>query len=72
VKAVALLPAAILAASFSGCVVVPAGPAYDTSAGVAYIAPTYASPGAGYVWERHPRYGWGWHHPEQGWDKGWK
>jgi hypothetical protein len=71
-KRIAILPAVILAASFSGCVIAPARPAYVASAGVTYVEPSYPSPGAGYVWERHPRYGWGWHHPERGWDKGWQ
>ena len=69
-RAIAILPAVILAACFSGCVVAPPGPGY-ASAGV-YVAPTYASPGQGYVWEHHPEHGWGWHHPERGWDKGWR
>ena len=36
-----------------------------------YVAPTYVSPGPGYVWEYHARYGWGWHHPQRGWHRGW-
>jgi len=40
-------------------------------AGVVYIAPSYAAPGAGWVWAYNPRYGWGWHHNERGWHRGW-
>ncbi|MDD5577857.1 MAG: hypothetical protein PHY16_01090 [Methylobacter sp.] len=40
--------------------------------GVTYIAPTYARPGPGYVWQHHPQYGWGWHHPNLGWHRGWR
>ena len=37
-----------------------------------YVAPAYPSPGVGFVWEYHPSYGWGWHHPSRGWHKGWR
>ena len=37
-----------------------------------YVAPMYASPGAGWLWSAHPRQGWGWHHPHQGWHRGWR
>jgi hypothetical protein len=40
--------------------------------GVVYVAPTYAVPGPGYVWVHHPRYGWGWRHPDHGWHRGWR
>ena len=70
-RAIAILPAAVLAACFSGCVVAPASPGYDGAGAAVYVTPTYASPGPGYVWERHPEHGWGWHHPDRGWDKGW-
>jgi hypothetical protein len=36
-----------------------------------YVAPMYPSPGIGWIWSVHPRQGWGWHHPQQGWHKGW-
>ena len=37
-----------------------------------YVAPLYASPGVGWVWSAHPRQGWGWRHPHQGWHRGWR
>ena len=40
--------------------------------GVVYLAPTYPAPAVGFVWEYHPRYGWGWHHPRYGWHRGWR
>ena len=55
----------------SGCVVAPAQPVAVAPAPV-YVAPTYAAPGVGWVWEFHPHYGWGWHHPQQGWHRGWR
>jgi hypothetical protein len=72
-------------AILSGCVVAPVPPraayvapvpvappaVYVAPAGVAYLAPTYAMPGPGYVWQYHPRYGWGWRHPVHGWHRGW-
>jgi hypothetical protein len=64
------LAASALVLATSGCVVAPAPP--GAVEGGVYVAPTYASPGPGYLWERHPRYGWGWHHPERGWDRGWR
>ena len=63
-----------------GCVVAPAAPygatyvappTYVAPAGVAYVAPTYASPGPGWVWDYHAHYGWGWRHPTYGWHRGW-
>ena len=66
------LPAAALAAVLSGCVVAPAQPVYAAPPGVAYVAPTYASPGVGFVWNYNPRYGYGWHHPRYGWHRGWR
>ena len=49
-----------------------AGPAqYAPPAGVAYVAPGYASPGAGYIWRYHRHYGWGWWHPRYGWHRRW-
>ena len=55
----------------SGCVVAPAQPVAVAPAPV-YVAPTYAAPGVGWVWEFQPHYGWGWHHPQYGWHKGWR
>ena len=66
------------AALLGGCVVVPAdggpgyGYGYGAPAGAVYVAPTYAMPGAGYAWQYHGRYGWGWRHPSQGWHRGWR
>jgi hypothetical protein len=72
-RAITIVPAAVLAACFSGCVVAPVpGPGPGYASAEVYVAPTYASPGPGYVWERHPEHGYGWHHPERGWDKGWR
>lgn len=73
----------LLAAALSGCVVAPAGP-YRGQAGVVvapagvivppgvvYVAPGYPMPAPGYGWSHHPRQGWGWHHPNNGWHRGW-
>lgn len=49
----------------------PYGP-YGNSYGPAYVGPTYVSPGAGYYWRYHSNYGWGWHHPANGWHRGWR
>jgi hypothetical protein len=51
-------------------VVVPQG--VFVPPGVVYVAPVYPAPAIGYVWEYHPRFGWGWHHPERGWHRGWR
>jgi hypothetical protein len=67
-----VLPALLLAAACGGCVVTPVEPAYVAPSGVVYVAPTYASPGPGYVWSYHARFGWGWHHPQHGWHRGWR
>ena len=69
----------------SGCVVAPlpprhavrvqqviVEPAYAPPPGVIYVQPTYAVPAPGYVWQYHVRYGWGWHHPNYGWHRGWR
>ena len=40
--------------------------------GVVYVAPTYPAPAVGFVWSYHPRFGWGWHHPNRGWHRGWR
>jgi len=72
----ALALASIL--GLGGCVVAPPGPVY-AAPGPVYVdppvysvAPTYVSPGVGFVWSRHPRYGYGWHHPHRGWHRGWR
>ena len=68
-----LMAAAVSAVVLTGCVVapVPVRTTYVAPAGVAYVAPTYALPAPGYVWEYHAHYGWGWHHPVYGWHRGW-
>ena len=69
------MPLAAIAAvvvSLSGCAVEPARYAVAVDAAPVYVEPTYASPGIGWVWEYHPKYGWGWHHPVQGWHRGWR
>lgn len=40
--------------------------------GVVYVAPTYPAPAVGFIWAFHPRFGWGWRHPQQGWHRGWR
>jgi hypothetical protein len=67
------LTAVLLATLLGGCVVAAPPPprGYAAPPGVAYIAPTYAMPAPGYVWAYHPHYGWGWHHPQYGWHRGW-
>ncbi len=72
-----LITAIVLAATLGGCVVATApGPyaadAYAAPAGVAYVGPSYAIPGPGYVWRYHPHYGWGWWHPHYGWHRRWR
>jgi len=76
------LAALAISASLTGCVVAPVparpvvvnpGPVYVAPAPApVYVAPAYASPGVGWVWIQHPRYGWGWHHPDHGWHRGWR
>ena len=51
----------------SGCIIAP-----PRHAGVVYVAPDYDSPGPGWVWEVHPRFGWGWRHRSRGWHRGWR
>ncbi|PSJ17634.1 hypothetical protein C7H79_06940 [Nitrosomonas supralitoralis] len=64
----------ILAIILSGCITEPIvrGPVIPVPAGVAYVTPTYAIPGPGYVWGYHARFGWGWHHPQFGWHRAWR
>lgn len=40
--------------------------------GVVYVAPTYPAPAVDFIWDFHPRYGWGWRHPQRGWHRGWR
>lgn len=65
------LAALALLGSLSGCVVVPAGPRHVVAQPV-YVEPAYPAPGPGWVWITHPRYGGGWHHPHNGWHRGWR
>ena len=57
----------------TGCVVAPArrgGLVMEPAA--VYVEPGYASPGVGWEWKLHGRHGWGWHHPQNGWHRGWR
>ena len=57
----------------SGCVVAPVQPRpIMVAPQPVYVAPAYAAPGVGWIWEFHPRYGWGWRHPQYGWHQGWR
>lgn len=69
-----LLSAAGVAVALSGCIVTPPSvrPAYVAPPGVVYVAPVEVAPGPGYAWEYHSHYGWGWHHPQYGWHRGWR
>ena len=59
--------------STAGCIVAPARHGRVAVApGPVYVEPAYPSPGVGFVWEIHPRFGWGWHHPGRGWHRGWR
>lgn len=62
-----------LALASSGCVIapLPPGPMVVEPQPV-YVAPAYASPGVGWVWQFHSTYGWGWRHPHHGWHRGWR
>ncbi len=79
--------ALVSSAALGGCVVesapgpgprayAPAGyvaaSAYAPPPNVVYVRPAYASPGAGYIWRYHRRFGWGWWHPHYGWHRGWE
>ena len=66
------VPVIALGATCAGCVVAPVRPVYAAPPGVVYVAPAYVSPGPGYVWAYHAHYGWGWHHPQYGWHRGWQ
>ncbi len=63
----------------AGCVVAPAPRPYYGGPGpvvveppILSVTPTYVSPGVGWVWMRHPRYGYGWYNPHRGWHRGWR
>ena len=60
--------AVALSTGLVGCIVAPVAPPVP---GV-YVAPAYPIPAPGYVWIRHPRYGYGWHHRSHGWHRGWR
>lgn len=68
----ALLVLGATLAGMTGCVVAPVRYREAPPPRVVYVAPTYPSPGPGWVWMAHPAYGWGWHHPEHGWHRGWR
>ncbi|WP_043331016.1 hypothetical protein [Curvibacter gracilis] len=82
IRSLITLATLAIGASLTGCVVAPVparpvvvnpGPVYVAPAPApVYVAPAYASPGVGWVWIQHPRYGWGWHHPDHGWHRGWR
>lgn len=82
IRSLITLATLAIGASLTGCVVAPMparpvvvnpGPVYVAPAPApVYVAPAYASPGVGWVWVQHPRYGWGWHHPDHGWHRGWR
>ena len=82
IRSLITLATLAIGASLTGCVVAPVparpvvvnpGPVYVAPAPApVYVAPAYASPGVGWVWIEHPRYGWGWHHPDHGWHRGWR
>lgn len=82
IRSLITLATLAIGASLTGCVVAPVparpvvvnpGPVYVAPAPTpVYVAPAYASPGVGWVWIQHPRYGWGWHHPDHGWHRGWR
>jgi hypothetical protein len=72
VRLASLASLACTATLLSACIVAPIGPRYGAPAGVVVVGPTYAVPGPGYAWNYHPHYGWGWHHPEYGWHRGWR
>ena len=80
-KFAAIAAALAAAASLSACVVAPVGPVHGAAlyaapieppVGVAIVGPTYVSPGPGWGWRYHPRYGWGWYNPHAGWHRGWR
>ena len=82
IRSLITLATLAIGASLTGCVVAPVparpvvvnpGPVYVAPAPApVYVAPAYASPGVGWVWIKHPRHGWGWHHPDHGWHRGWR
>ena len=71
-KVITFASVALLSLSLSACIVAPVRPLYAAPPGVVYVAPTYAIPAPGYVWAYHANFGWGWHHPQYGWHRGWR
>ena len=69
-----LATAALVSLTLAGCVITPprVQPLFAAPPGVVYVEPTYAMPAPGYVWAYHAHYGWGWHHPQYGWHRGWR
>ena len=71
-------PVVLMLGPLAGCVVAPTravpppGVYYAAPPGVVYVAPVYVIPGPGYVWAYNMNYGWGWHHPHNGWHRGWR
>jgi len=63
--------AALTSLALSACVVAPVGYRHPNVSMEMSEQPTYAVPGPGYVWAFHAHYGWGWHHPDYGWHRGW-
>jgi hypothetical protein len=64
-----------LSASLGACIIAPPRPyVYDQggTAVAAAPAPYYASPGPGYFWLNNVAFGWGWHHRQHGWHRGWR
>lgn len=64
-----LIPATAIA--LTGCVVTPMD-AYSVNTPSYEARPDYPSPGAGWMWMQNPHRGWGWHHPNRGWHRGWR
>jgi hypothetical protein len=71
-RTVLSLAAALTLLATSGCIVAPERRGGVVVEPAVVIAPTYDSPGPGYLWRAHPVYGWGWYHPELGWHRGWR
>lgn len=59
-----------LAAVYANGGTPPTTPLTTAPPGVVYMPPT-VSPGPDWVWSYHARFGWGWHHPTWGWQRGW-
>lgn len=64
-------PVPVMVQHTPGVVIAPP-PGVAIPQGVVYVAPTSPAPAVGFVWEFHPRFGWGWRHPQHGWHHGWR